>query len=635
MLSTRRAALALVFGGWMVVVSADSPLEPQQSAPRTPGELQPGKTSIHGRVVEGGTTSGVAGAVVMLTSSALGNAEAIFSNGIAGGPRRIAADAQGNFLFRELPPGVYRVTASAPGYADGAYGDDRVIQVRRSLDLMRSIEIVDTDGLVRVNVPLFRRGGISGRVVDEAGEAIVGAQVMVTSYAADWSGPVIQPAGSSRTDDRGAYHVDVPPGDYVLSVLAPTTTVPVSVFESRLDALRMKGVPPAAFEANMASQPALTQIDGFMVTQPGTLAGVPAISTGNPPRFYPTTFHPSHTSLAQAAVVRIGSGEERQGVDIQMRPHRLTRLSGQLAGLTGPAGNVLIWLVPDHPTVHRTSPASTIGLLSATADENGQFTFIGIVPGQYLLYASKPANDADQTAGYALSKITVGTGDVQDVRIVLEPGARIRGRVAFEGAAPPSAEIIRRIIVSLRPVPGSLAAMRPAGGIPVDPGGAFTSHELAPSPYGLSVTPPPGWTLRSIMVANRDAADRPVELTSAGLNDVVVTLTSGRTSLAGTVRGIDGPGGAPVTVVVFPTDKSLWRQPGMASRRVQTAAPGRDGRFVFPTLPAGEYFLVATTWPAADYSDAAVLTRAIPFATRVLLTEGQTMSQDVRVETGK
>ena len=445
----------------------------------------------------------------------------------------------------------------------------------------------------------------------------------------------MQPGGSVRTDDRGAYHVDVSPGDYVLSVLAATTTVPVSVFETRLEALTMNAGSQSQFQAaSQASQAAVTRIGGFIVAQPGTSAGVPAISTREPPMIYPTTFHPSSTSLAQAAVVRIGPGEERQGIEIQMRPQRLTRLSGQLGGLTGPA-NVLVWLVQDHPAVHRTSPATTIGLLSAAPDDSGQFTFLGVVPGPYVLYASKPGTDADQTAGYAWARITVGVSDVQDVRIALEPGARISGRVSFDGATPPPAEIIRRLIVSVRPVPGTLAAMRAAGGIPVDPAGAFTSHGLAPGPYAMSVTPPPGWTLRSIMVNGKDAADLPVDLTSAGLDNVVVTLTNRRTSLAGTVSGLDAPAGPPVTVVVFPTDKSLWRQPGMASRRVQTAAPGRDGQFVFPTLPAGQYFLIATNGPAADYSDAAVLSRAIPFATRVTLTEGQALSQDVRVTGNK
>ena len=191
-----------------------------------------------------------------------------------------------------------------------------------------------------------------------------------------------------------------------------------------------------------------------------------------------------------------------------MRPHRLTRLSGQLNGPPSATANLLIWLVPDHPTVHRTSPATTIGLLSSAADPEGRFAFMGVVPGEYLLYASKPASDADQTAGYAWSRITVGTADVQDVRIALEPGARISGRVAFEGAATPPADIIRRIIVSLRPAPGSLAAMRPAGGIPIGPDGSFQSHELAPGPYAMSVTPPAGWTLRSIMAGSHDAADR-------------------------------------------------------------------------------------------------------------------------------
>jgi hypothetical protein len=55
----------------------------------------------------------------------------------------------------------------------------------------------------------------------------------------------------------------------------------------------------------------------------------------------------------------------------------------------------------------------------------------------------------------------------------------------------------------------------------------------------------------------------------------------------------------------------------MASRRVQTAGPQRDGRYSFYGLPDGEYYVVAPDWSAADFSDPQVLTKLMPHASRV------------------
>jgi S1-C subfamily serine protease len=65
----------------------------------------------------------------------------------------------------------------------------------------------------------------------------------------------------------------------------------------------------------------------------------------------------------------------------------------------------------------------------------------------------------------------------------------------------------------------------------------------------------------------------------------------------------------------------------MASRRVQVAAPGRDGRYTFRGLPAGDYIVAASDWPAADFSDGNVLTVLIPSGARVTIVGGESHTQ--------
>jgi hypothetical protein len=142
---------------------------------------------------------------------------------------------------------------------------------------------------------------------------------------------------------------------------------------------------------------------------------------------------------------------------------------------------------------------------------------------------------------------------------------------------------------------------------------------------------PPGWTLKSVTTNGQNAVDRAFELTAAGITDMVVTITDRITTVTGIARDGNGTAVPAATVAAFPTDRSLWRIPGMASRRVQTAAPGRDGRYTFRGLPAGDYFVVAVDWPSADFSDGNVLSKIMASGTRVTLNDGESRTQDLLV----
>jgi hypothetical protein len=203
----------------------------RRSGAPPPPLLTPGVAQIVGKVVEAGTTSGVAGAIVTLDGPALGSMNSTFSDGIPGGWRAMPADAQGQFAFRDVPAGSYSIRTTASGYVNGTYGESRPVTIRRTLDLERRLEVTVTDKLVPVQIQMSKLGGISGRVLDERGEPLVGAPVSVIARMTDWGGPIMQPARSVTTDDRGVYHADVTPGDYIVGVQMATSTTPVSTIE--------------------------------------------------------------------------------------------------------------------------------------------------------------------------------------------------------------------------------------------------------------------------------------------------------------------------------------------------------------------------------------------------------------------
>src|SRR5688500_11206771 len=223
------ATFAFLLGG---LVSAQ-PLQPLQQAqqPAPAASLKPGTAVLLGRVVEAGSTTGVAGAAVSISSSALGSDTAVFEDGTPGGPRRVIANNSGQFVFRNLPAGSYSISTTAAGYVPGSYGQTRVIQFARGLDLTRTLQVKEGERLVEATVQMWRMGGMSGRVLDEAGEPMIDVPVQILARMTDWAGPTMVQMMEVASDDRGAFHVDVVPGDYVVGVHAAPTTVPATAVE--------------------------------------------------------------------------------------------------------------------------------------------------------------------------------------------------------------------------------------------------------------------------------------------------------------------------------------------------------------------------------------------------------------------
>jgi hypothetical protein len=236
---------------------------------------------------------------------------------------------------------------------------------------------------------------------------------------------------------------------------------------------------------------------------------------------------------------------------------------------------------------------------------------------------------------WAADSITVGAdNDLTNLTVRLQTGAPISGRLVVEGSGPPpTAAALKSITIRPTPLPGTPSSLMGMAGwvARLDDNGRLLSGPMVPGPYITAVSNlPPGWVLKSVTAGTQNAADKLFELTSAGITDLIVTITDKVSALVGTARDGNGQVEPTATVAVFPADKTLWAPPGMASRRVQTTAPARDGRYGFRGLPAGEYLVVATDWPA-DFSDNKVLATLMTDAVRVVIAEGGTSSQDVRV----
>jgi hypothetical protein len=164
----------------------------------------------------------------------------------------------------------------------------------------------------------------------------------------------------------------------------------------------------------------------------------------------------------------------------------------------------------------------------------------------------------------------------------------------------------------LSPLPGRLDAEN-----------RFVTAQYPPGRYLLSMSAPPPWTIKSILVGARDLTRDAIELTDTDLENVVITFTDRPASLSGTVRGSGANRSDGATVAVFPADVRGWIARGMASVSRYTAVADANGSFSVPNLFPGEYLAVAIDADRhVDLDDPSVYDALVRAATPVRIRDG-------------
>jgi hypothetical protein len=385
--------------------------------------------------------------------------------------------------------------------------------------------------------------------------------------------------------------------------------------------------------------------------------GMP-VSVEGPILSFLTIYHSSATVAAQADVITLAAGDERQGADIQLRLAKTVRVSGVVTGPDGPVANLGARLIPAE-AVDTVSESGFETAVTAT-DGRGQFTFLAVPSGQYVLKLQRtprpaagmqmmttmsgpngqivtmitngPATGSATTEPvlWAQQALTVGDSEVTGLNIALRTGVHFSGRIVFDGAiAPPAADRLTSASVMAVPVDGSQMSVSP---VRADSSGSFTTTQYMPGKYWVTVNGAfAPWTLRSVVSGGRDLLSQPLELGSTDINDLVVTYSDQVSGVSGTVRD----GGKPAmdaTVFAFPAEYQAWIANGMAPRQAKTAAPGKTGAFSVSDLPAGPYVLIAVPSDVAvDLQDPKWIAKLAVAGTRVSVSAGEKKQQDLTI----
>jgi hypothetical protein len=157
----------------------------------------------------------IAGAIVSSLSGApLGKARvSLFETGNPANVVWMITSENGHFEFDSLKPGKFSLQGAKRGFIPAAYDQHEQF----STAIVTGVGF-DTENLVLRLTPLAQLGG---KVIDESGDPVRNARVMlyVENHRAGMNR--ITPANGDSTDDQGSYEfAALPPGNYFLSVTA-------------------------------------------------------------------------------------------------------------------------------------------------------------------------------------------------------------------------------------------------------------------------------------------------------------------------------------------------------------------------------------------------------------------------------
>lgn len=526
------------------------------------------------------------------------------------GDVQVMTDDSGKFAFPGLPAGRYTLTAEKPAYVKTYYGGNRPGRPPGT-----PIALADGQRFPDLVIKLLRGAVITGTMTDQNGAPIASGQVTALQpIYVDGQRKFVNAIGPlpwAVTDERGRYRLyGLPPGDYTISASGGGTGTEITAgdIEAAMREIQMAASVPA-------------------------LGDVPQAKDERAPRQVTraSQYFPGVTEPSAAEVFALRVSEERTGVDIRSPLVPSARIEGMSVGPGGqPMQNVSISMV----NMSRRSLWASPGFVRPDAD--GRLSMAGLPPGQYRLIGRGVEGDGSPTGAptamplWAEVDFSVDGIDISGVVLQFAPGASVSGRVLFQGSQPPPDST--KVRVSITPVDviaDSMPAAQPAATPSAD--GTFSLTGVAPGKYRVTASGASAWALRSALLNGRDTLDMPFEVAAGrdvgGLN---VAFTDQPTEIAGTLFDRLGRPTPEYSVLVFSTDRTQWTS---APRRVSGAVKlGSDGRYKVSGLPPGEYYVCAIVdIDPRQLTDPSVLESLIPASIKLVLSEGERKTQDLRL----
>ncbi len=508
-------------------------------------------------------------------------------------------DKGGKFVFEDVLPGRYFLSADKLGFATARYGarSNTGFPMATPLNLTAGMEVKD------LAIRMTPQGVIAGKVVDQDGDPVVLVQVQAMHFTYIGGRKRLQPSGGTTTNDLGEYRlINLAPGRYYVNA-TDRRTVPNFTQERR-----------------------------------GRAGEVPE---GNV-----TTYYPDAADVSSAVAVDVTAGGEMRGMDIRLLQAKLYNVRGKTMTASGVPPSAFLTLTRKESD--RNLPAVLNGGGTSQLRPDGTFEFRNIIPGTYVLQLGQ-ANSINGNTPPDLTgrlEVTVGDSNIDDLVLPLVPHPEITGKVTLEDGdiatlVKPAQKTPGAVIAgnAVRLQPGRLALTLnqtesgPSGGssAQVQEDGTFRFSGVGLSKYALNLLSlPQGMYLKSARFGGQDVTNALIDTTSGTGGTLELVLSSKGAEVTGSVQNEKGQASAGVLVTLWPKVPD----PGPLGG-IQPALTDQNGGFRLRGIAPGDYYL--TAWEDLDAGLALspdFLNRFTAEASAITLAEGGHESRDLKLIPG-
>lgn len=486
-----------------------------------------------------------------------------------GGGLAVLTDDMGRFRFEAVPAGDYRVMSTRAGFtAARRAGGAQVISVKAG-------------GRVSdVRYPMLPQGVLAGKVVDEEGEPVMGAQVQVLNARRIRGVLGFVGLRGTVTNDLGEFRIaGVPPGRVMLQITPPGMN---------------RAVPPVSGQGQAEERE----------------------------RGYVATYYPGVTDMSQAERLEIKPGMEMTNLDIRMRKAEVYRVTGRALEATGEPLQ-RFFVMASRLDQMGVGPMTSAG----SVRQDGTFEMANLPAGEYRVVVRRAAaGPQNQAMGSAV--VTIGSADVEGLVVQLSEGFAVKGVVEVVGKSATGAVMSpRNMRVMLQPAEAGAMMMGVRPGTPGEDG-SFTVEGVTPGRYRVPLmSMGGGMYLDQVLMGGQDYYGKVLDLTGGAPGPLRLVYRTDGGKVQGTVEGLEDKPMTPPMAVMLPADAELREQAQPVVATVDEA-----GGFQFQNLRAGEYLLwVFDDVDLAGLADEDLVGGLVEKAVKVRVEAGRTGTAKARV----
>ena len=557
---------------------AGAPASPQTQAVQQEKQTEATTTAafrITGRVVNSMTNAPVPGAYVVMTAASNLN-------------RTVRAGTDGSFMFTQIPAGRYVLRARRKGYIEQLY-----LQHEQFTTAILVGPNLNSEDLV---FPLAPEGVISGEVMDEAGEPVQSAKIVLFREDTEIGRHAKHFKAQQLADEEGRY--------------------------------RFRSLPKGSYYLAVSAQPWYAQYErsfGFYFRDAAAAGQKPGLPNSSLDLTYPITYYPNATDESGAASIPVETGGSARA-DVRLVPVPALHIRLEVGDVDPQTytqaivTQAIFGAYRDQATV-TARESMPEGASEAEPDGGaGQpsrprvLELDGLRPGPAVVEA-KTGNAGE---GWQSSSVT------KSVQIDPTDGQTVDAR----GIAPTGVSGIVKLEANVAAPPGVNVFLRGASKGTIyrasaDSAGSFRfPAQIEPGVYAVSAGGPGGLRLRSVTANGAKVIGNKIEISNGSEALLELTLARG---VNANVKGIVERGGKPapgMMVVLVPEDL----RESTEYRRDQSDS---DGSFSLNEVSPGKYMVAAVRDWDLEWAKPEVIREYLAGGTPVEVAGGE--DRDIKV----